>query len=108
MSLGDDDIVVLANGVAEPADPRHVAAAEVLERAVQSGFQDSNVLYLLALAYKRQNKLAEARAALRKILKPDANVMLQLGLISLREQNLAQAEGEFLRARDMDKHSYEI
>jgi Flp pilus assembly protein TadD len=108
MSLDDDDIVVVANGVAESADPRHVAAAEVLERAVQSGIQDSNVLYLLAMAYKRQNKLAEARAALRKIMKPDANVMLQMGLISLCEPNLAQAEGEFLRAREMDKNSYEI
>jgi tetratricopeptide (TPR) repeat protein len=108
MSLDDDDIVVVGNGVAEPADPSHVAAAEVLERAVQSGFQDSNVLYLLALAYKRQNKLVEARAALRKIMKPDANVMLQMGLISLCEQNLAQAEGEFQRGRDMDKSSYEI
>jgi Flp pilus assembly protein TadD len=107
MSAGVDTVVV-ANGIAEQADPRHVAAAEVLERAVQSGFQDGNVLYLLALAYKRQNKLADARATLRKITKPDANVLMQMGLISLCEQNLAQAEGEFLRARDIDKNSYEI
>jgi Flp pilus assembly protein TadD len=90
------------------ANGRYSAAAEVLERAVQSGFADTNVLYLLAIAYKRQNKLAEARAALRKIMKPDANVFLQMGLLSLGEQNLAQAEGEFQRARDADKTSYAI
>jgi Flp pilus assembly protein TadD len=107
MSAGVDTAVV-ANGVAVPVDQRHLAAAEILERAVQAGLQDSNVLYLLALAHKRQNKLAEARAALRKMAKPDANVLLQMGLISLCEQNLAQAEGEFVRARDLDKNSYEI
>ncbi len=101
----DDDNVAVA---APAADPRYAAAAEVLERAVQGGVSDPNVLYLLALAYKRQNKFADARAALRKIMKPDANVMLQMGLLSLKEQNLAQAEGELVRARDMDKTSYEI
>src|SRR5260370_24786025 len=107
MSTDADEVMVATDG-AEPADPRYGAAAEILERAVQSGFTDTNVLYLLALAYKRQNKLPEARAALRKIMKPDANVLLQMGLLSLREQNLALAEGEFRRARDMDKYSYEI
>jgi tetratricopeptide (TPR) repeat protein len=108
LSIDDDDDVLVATAVAEPADPRYAAAAEILERAVQSGFTDPNVLYLLALAYKRQHKIAEARAALRKITKPDANVLLQMGTLSLTEQNLAQAEGEFQRARDMDPTSYEI
>ncbi len=107
MPRRDDDVMVVTP-VEEVIDPRFSAAAEVLERAVQGGFQDSYVLYLLALAYKKQNKNAEARAALRKIMKPDANVMLQMGLLSLRDGNLAQAEGEFQRGRDMDKMSYEI
>src|SRR5881227_3763618 len=90
------------------AVPAHYAeAAQVLERAVQAGCQDANVFYLLALAHKRQGKVAEARNALRKITRPDANVVLQLGLLSLREQNLAQAEGEFTRAWEMDPTSYE-
>src|SRR5262249_7148380 len=76
--------------------------------AVQAGCQDANVLYMLALAYKRQGKTQEARNALRKIQKPDANVILQMGLLSLQEGNLAQAEGEFTRAREMDPTSYQI
>jgi tetratricopeptide (TPR) repeat protein len=63
---------------------------------------------MLALAHKRQGKTAEARAALRKIGRPDANVLLQMALLSLQEGNLAQAEGEFFRAREQDPHSYEV
>ncbi|MFO0878317.1 MAG: tetratricopeptide repeat protein [Gemmataceae bacterium] len=84
------------------------AAASVLERASQSAGQDAGVLYLLFLAYKRQGKVNEARTALRKIQKPDANVVLQMGLLSLTENNLTQAEGEFARAWSMDATSFEI
>jgi Flp pilus assembly protein TadD len=90
-----------------PTASRYEAAAQVLERAVQAGCQDANVLYMLALAHKRQGKAPEARAALRKIARPDANVILQLGLLSLQEGNLAQAEGEFARAWQMGPDSYE-
>jgi Flp pilus assembly protein TadD len=93
--------------VAEGLVSRYEVAAQILERAAQ-GTQDANVLYMLAMAYKRQGKTAEARNALRKIGKPDANVLLQLGLLSLKEGNLPQAEGEFVRAREMDAGSYEI
>jgi tetratricopeptide (TPR) repeat protein len=92
----------------EPPAQRYQEAAQVLERAVGAGCQDPQVLYMLALAYKRQNKPAEARAALRKIARPDANVILQMGLLSLEEQQLAQAESEFARAWEMDPTSYEI
>ncbi len=91
---------------AQPAS-RYEAAAQVLDRAVSAGCSDPNVVYLLALAYKRQGKTAEARAALRKIVRPDANVILQMGLLSLQEGNLAQAEGELARAWQMDNASYE-
>jgi tetratricopeptide (TPR) repeat protein len=87
---------------------RFAAAAQFFERAIQGGCQEANVLYLLALAHKRQGKTIEARNALRKIQRPDANIMLQMGLLSLQEQQLAQAEGEFQRAREMDQASYEI
>jgi Flp pilus assembly protein TadD len=100
--------VVEALPVAEPIPAHYEEAAQVLERAVQAGCQDPNVLYMLALAHKRQGKTAEARTALRKIQRPDANVMLQMGLLSLQEQQLSQAEGEFARAWEMDKSSYEI
>jgi Flp pilus assembly protein TadD len=94
--------------VVEVDNTRFEAAAQLLDRAVQSGCQDANVLYLLALAHKRQGKTNEARNALRKIARPDANVLLQMGLLSLQEQNLAQAEDELVRAWEMDKNSYEI
>ena len=90
------------------APPAHYAeAAALLERATHVGGHTApEVAYLLALAYKRQGKIAEARAALRKIAKPDAAVFLQMGLLSLREKNLAQAEGEFSRAAEMDPESF--
>src|ERR1700733_6031903 len=94
--------------VAEGLMSRYEVAAQILERAVQGGVQDPNVLYMLAMAYKRQRKTNEARSALRKITNPDANVLLQMGLLSLKEGNLAGAEGEFVRAREMEKTSYEI
>jgi tetratricopeptide (TPR) repeat protein len=87
---------------------RFGAAAQVLDRAVQAGSQDPNVLYMLAMAHKRQGKINEARAALRKIAQPDASVVLQMGLLSLEENQLAQAEGEFARAWSLDQTSYEV
>ena len=94
--------------IAEPIQPQYEVAAQVLERAVQAGCQDANVLYMLAIAHKRLGKINEARSALRKIQKPDANVILQMGLLSLQENQLAQAEGEFARAAQIDPTSYEI
>jgi Flp pilus assembly protein TadD len=98
------------NGSAPPADgaARFEAAAAFFDRAVQAGCHDPDVLYLLALARKRQGKTAEARAALRRVARPDAGVLLQLGLQSLQEGLLAQAEGEFARAWEADPSSYEV
>jgi tetratricopeptide (TPR) repeat protein len=94
--------------IAELESKRYEAAAQLFERAVQAGCQDANVLYMLAMAHKRQGKVNEARNALRKIARPDANVILQMGLLSLQENQLAQAESEFARAWEMDAQSYEI
>src|SRR5262249_31393122 len=93
--------------VAIPAGARPEEAARFLEQATKAGASDPGVLYMLALAYKRQGKTNEARAALRKIPKPDANVVLQMALLSLAEENLPQAEGELLKAREMDPTSFE-
>jgi Flp pilus assembly protein TadD len=84
----------------------YAEAAALLEKATHAGHTPAEVAYLLALAYKGQGKTAEARAALRKISKPDADVFLQMGLLSLREKNLAQAEGEFSRAVEMNPESF--
>jgi Flp pilus assembly protein TadD len=101
-TAGPADVIPLAEMIEPPA----AAAAELLEKAAKVGGADANVLYLLALACKRQGKIADARNALRKITPPDAHVILQLGLLSLQERNLAQAEGEFARAWEMDPSLY--
>jgi tetratricopeptide (TPR) repeat protein len=105
--MSPDDFIPEALLVEEVDHARYEAAAQALERAVGVGCQDANVLYALALAYKRQGKTAQARTALRKIAKPDANVILQMGLLSLQEGQLDQAEGEFARAWGMDPTAYE-
>jgi Flp pilus assembly protein TadD len=92
----------------ENGQARYAAAAQLFEQAVQAGCQDPSVLYLLALAHKRQGKIQDARTALRKISKPDAGVVLQMALLSLREGNMVQAEEELSRAWSMDSTSSEI
>jgi Flp pilus assembly protein TadD len=94
--------------IAEAVQSRYEVAAQVLDRALTTGSKDPNVAYMLAMAHKRQGKSQEARNALRKIAQPDANVLLQMGLLSLQEGNLPQAEGEFARAAEMDPNCYEI
>jgi tetratricopeptide (TPR) repeat protein len=100
-------VVAEAIPVADVIDSRFEAAAKFLEQALKVGPQDPHVAYLLALAYKRQGKTADARQALRRIARPDANVLLQLGLLSLQEQQLAQAEQELARAWEADPACYE-
>src|SRR6267142_977779 len=101
------DVILEAIPVAQPMPTRFDAAAQLLEQAWQAGSEDPHVAYLLAMAYKRQGRAAEARAALLKIAQPDANVFLQIGLLSLRDQQPAQGAQEFARAWQMDPTSYE-
>src|SRR5262249_17965742 len=87
---------------------RFESASAVLERAAQSGSADPNVLYMLAMAHKRQGKSPEARKALDRIQRPDANVCLQRALLALADDDLKGAEQELERARSMDDSSYEV
>jgi len=77
-------------------------AAHLIEQALETGCQTDRAIYLLALAYKRQGKGADARNALLRIANPDAHVFLQMGLLSLKEQQLVQAEQDFARVLQMD------
>jgi tetratricopeptide (TPR) repeat protein len=99
-------VVLDAVLVVEEDQQRLEAAAKLLDQALKSGRADSNIAYLLALACKRQGKVADARAAFRKIQNPDANVVLQLGLLSFEEKQFGQAEQEFARAWEMDPRMY--
>jgi Flp pilus assembly protein TadD len=87
---------------------KYEAAAKLLDRAAQGSSADPSVLYMLAMAYKRLGKGVEARTALRRIQRPDASVMLQMALLSLEDHQLAQAEGELQRARQLDPKSFPI
>src|SRR5438045_3763528 len=72
--------------VAEPVPAHLEDAARLLEQALKSGSPEPEIAYMLALCYKKQGKAAEARGALRKIKAPDSNVFLQMGLLSLQEE----------------------
>jgi len=93
--------------VVEPFAPDYAEAARLLEQAVKVGCQDARVGYMLAVCYKRLGRTIEARNHLRKIPEPDANVYLQLGLLSFSEKAYAQAEQEFARAWEMEPSCYE-
>ncbi|MCI0459349.1 MAG: tetratricopeptide repeat protein [Gemmataceae bacterium] len=88
--------------------PAHLEeAARLLEQALKAGSQEPEVAYMLGLCYKRLNKPADARAAFRKIPRPDANVLLQMGLLAMQEEQPAEAEQEFARALQADPSCFE-
>ena len=73
-------------------------AIRFLEQAVKAGHQDANGLYMLAMAYKHQGRGGEARAMLAKIADPDANVLLQRGVLAFNDKEWANAGSEFEKA----------
>ncbi len=81
-------------------------ATILLEQATKVGKTTPELAYMLAMGYKRQNKMREAREALRKISPPDGNIVLQMGLISFQQKLYEEAEKEFLRSTELDPQSY--
>ena len=61
-------------------------AVRLLEQAVKAGNHDANASYLLAMAYKHQGRSADARQTLAKIADPDANVLLQRGILAINDK----------------------
>jgi tetratricopeptide (TPR) repeat protein len=92
--------------VAPVAEPDWAEAIRFFEQAVKAGNQDPNGLYLLAMAYKHQGRIGEARQILAKIADPDANVLLQRGVLAFNEKEWANAAGEFEKAWQKDAASY--
>src|SRR5260370_8174100 len=76
-------------------------AAHLLEQALDAGCQIDRAIYLLALAYKRQGKGADAHNALGRIANPDAHVFLLTGLLALKDQHLVHADQQFAPALQM-------
>jgi tetratricopeptide (TPR) repeat protein len=100
-------VVLEAIPVDEPSNEHLEAAARLLDQALKVGRTDPDIVYMLGLCYKRQGKIAEARAAFRKIANPDAQVLLQMGLLSFAEKQFAQAEQEFTKAWQLEPKFYE-
>jgi tetratricopeptide (TPR) repeat protein len=92
--------------VAHATDSNWVDAARLLEQAVKAGNQDPNALYLLAMAYKHLGRTADARHILSKIVEPDANVLLQRGVLAFIDKDFAQAATEFERACEKEPTAY--
>jgi Flp pilus assembly protein TadD len=92
-----------------PAIPIHSNWEEAIsffEQAQRAGKASPETLYLLAMCHKRLGKINDARAALRQIKNPDANVLLQLGLLAFAENQYAEAEKEFTDALQLDPNFY--
>jgi tetratricopeptide (TPR) repeat protein len=82
-------------------------AARLLDQALKIGSADPNVAYMLGVCYKRMGKTVEARNAFQKISDPDANIFLQLGLLSFAEKAYPRAEQEFARAWELNAGFFE-
>jgi tetratricopeptide (TPR) repeat protein len=93
-----------------PVTPVHspdwTEATRLLEQAVKAGNQDAQALYLLAMAYKHQGRFADARHVLGKIIEPDANVLLQRGILAFTDKDYEKAAEEFARSWEKDSASY--
>ena len=92
-------------------EPSWGEAIRFLEQAVKAGSQDEHALYLLAMAYKHKGRAGEARQMLAKIADPDANVLLQRGLLAFNDKEWLAAAGEFdkgeLTVRNLDRDARE-
>jgi Flp pilus assembly protein TadD len=84
------------------------AAVRRFEDALQAGCRDTNVSYLLALAFHRQGKTREAHDALRHLPGTVAEVEFLRGVLSFREKQFACAEQHFAAAWEQMPRSYEV
>ncbi len=91
---------------AATADRNWTEATRLLEQAVKAGSSDPNAQYLLAMGYKHLGRTADARHLLSKIADPDANVLLQRGLLAFADKDYPQAAAEFARAWEKEARSY--
>src|ERR1043165_8296296 len=92
--------------VAPIAEPDWPAAIRFFEQAHKAGSSDAQGLYLLALAYKHTGRSADARQPLARLTDPDANVLLQRGVLAFNEKEWQNAATEFEKAWDKEPASY--
>src|SRR5690349_15276827 len=92
--------------IAPVAEPDWAEAVRFLEQATKAGNQDPQALYLLAMGYKHLGRVADARHALSKVADPDANVLLQRGVLAFLDRDYAKAAEEFARSWEKESASY--
>ncbi len=100
--MATNDII----SVAPVAEPNWGEAIRLLEQAAKAGNQDPQAMYLLAMAYKHQGRPADARQTLARIADPDANVLLQRGVLAFNEKEWPAAADEFAKSLQKDANSY--
>jgi tetratricopeptide (TPR) repeat protein len=81
-------------------------AARLLEQSIRAGNHDPQAAYLLALCYKNLGRIPEARQTLAKIAEPDANVLLQRGVLAFLDKEFAVAAEEFSQSWETFPESY--
>lgn len=81
-------------------------AARLLEQSVRAGNQDPQAAYLLAMCCKRLGRFGDARQSLDRIREPDANVLLQRGVLAFRDRDHARAAREFAAALALHPESF--
>jgi tetratricopeptide (TPR) repeat protein len=86
--------------------PNWAEVTRLLEQAVKAGNHDAQALYLLGTAYKHLGRFADAQHMLSKITDPDANVLLQRGILTFTDREYARAAEEFARSWEKDPSSY--
>jgi tetratricopeptide (TPR) repeat protein len=82
-------------------------AARFFEEALTRSSSNSNVAHDLASIYKRLGKFSEARKALQSVVPNRSDMFYEMGLLSLEEKRLAQAEKDFARAWGEEPSSFE-
>ncbi|HEV3144053.1 MAG TPA: tetratricopeptide repeat protein [Gemmataceae bacterium] len=60
---------------------------------------------LLARAYRKQDRLPEAREVLRRVSPPNAPILLQMALVAIQDRQLTQAEEMLVEARQTEPKS---
>ncbi len=78
----------------------------LLEQSIKAGGVGPNAFYLLAMCYKHLGRNADARQALARITEPDANVLLQRGVLSFAERDYVQARQDFALSWETEPTSY--
>lgn len=108
--LGFDDprlepLLVGATLAATRTATNPARALRRLEKSLHSCHAPVSALVYLARAYRRQNRLADARRIVEQLPNDDAGAALERGLLCLAERQLVPAERAFAHSVQLDPNS---